>query len=227
MEIICISLSGTMISGKKGVNVTFIRKLEKLFKRYSKRYKFIITVGGGYSNTLYVNSVRSIISNNSVLDQIGIGFTRINALVLKDLLSGLKMYPNVVTNMEELSMATSTSDIVIVGGLLPGVSTDAVCALACEVMNGKLLINASSMAYVYDRPPEEKGARRLERLTHQELLDLAYKYDSRVAKSNFIFDLFACKIAQRAGIEIRFVSDSIEDLDAVLQGKDHKGSTVK
>lgn len=216
-----------MISGEKGVNVEFIKKLADLFKRYSGEYKFVVTVGGGYSNRLYVDSTRSIIMNNSVLDQIGIAFTRINALVLKDLFSGLDIYPNVVTSMEELRQAVNTSGVVIMGGLIPGISTDAVAALACEAMNGKMLINASSIAYVYDRPPAEKGAKKLERLTHQALLDLAYKYDSRVAKSSFIFDLVACKIAQRASIEIRFVSASIADLEAAMLGKEHNGSTVK
>ena len=227
MDVICISLSGSMISGEKGVNVQFIKKLADLFKRYSKRYKFIVTVGGGYSNRLYITSTRSIITNNSVLDQIGIAFTRINALVLKDLFSELEVYPNVVTTMEELKQAVSTNGVVVMGGLIPGISTDAVSALACEAMNGKMLINASGISYVYDRPPEQEGAKKMERLTHAQLLELAYKYDSRIAKSSFIFDLFACKIAQRANIEIRFVSDSIEDLESALQGKDHNGSTVK
>ncbi|MEM3839320.1 MAG: hypothetical protein QXF01_01940, partial [Candidatus Micrarchaeaceae archaeon] len=105
MDVICISLSGSMISGEKGVNVDFIKKLADLFRRYSKRFKFIVTVGGGYSNRLYITSTRSIITNNSVLDQIGIAFTRINALVLKDLFSQLDVYPNVVTTMEELKQA--------------------------------------------------------------------------------------------------------------------------
>ncbi len=227
MDIICISLTGGIVSRESGVNVAFIKKLEKLLKRYQNKYKFIITVGGGYASRLYINSTRSIISNNSLLDQIGIAFTRINALILKDLLSSLDLYPNVVTSMEELKMATSTNEIIVMGGLIPGVSTDAVCALACEAMNCKMLINVSGLAYVYDRPPSEKGARKLETLSHDKLLEIAFKYDNRIAGSNFIFDMFASKIAKRAKIQIKFVSDDINSLDAAIQGKPYKGSIVK
>lgn len=227
MDIICISLSGNIVAGESGIKVQFIKKLEKLLKGYSSKYKFIITVGGGYASRLYITSTKSIISNNTLLDQIGIAFTRINALILKDLLSNLDVYPNVVASMEELKMATSTNSVAIMGGLIPGVSTDAVCALACEATNSKMLINVSNLAYIYDRPPSEKGAKKLETLTHDKLLEIAFKYDNRIAGSNFIFDMFASKIAKRANLNIKFVSDNIDDLEAAIQGRPYKGSMVK
>ena len=227
METICISLGGSIISRRSGVNVGYIRKLLKLLKTNSKKYKFIITVGGGYANSLYVKTTKSIISNNSVLDQIGIAFTRINALIVKDLLAEMDIYQNVVTTLEELKMAVGTNDVVVMGGLLPGISTDAVSVLSCEVTNCKILINVSRDAYLYDKPPWEPGAKPLKELTHDQLIELAYKFDSRVAKSPFIFDLVGAKLAKRGNIEVRFVNDDIEQLRAALEGKKHSGTTVK
>ncbi|MCL5419461.1 MAG: UMP kinase [Candidatus Marsarchaeota archaeon] len=227
MEIVCISLSGNIIAGDSGIKVPFVKKLEKMLKKYRSRYKFIITVGGGYSLRLYIKSTRSAVANNSLLDQIGIAFTRINALILRDLLSDLDVYPNVVTSLEELKMAITTNDVAIMGGLIPGVSTDAVCALACETMNCKMLINVSNLAYVYDRPPSENGSKKLDTLTHDRLLEIAFKYDNRIAGSNFIFDMFASKIAKRANLRIKFVSDNINDLEAAIQGRPFNGSIVK
>ncbi len=226
MEIMCISLGGSIVSKKSGVNVPFIRAFAKLLKSYKNRYKFIVVVGGGYANSLYVKTTRSIISNHSVLDQIGIAFTRINALIVKDLFSDLNVYQNVVTSLEELKMALGTSDVIIMGGLVPGISTDAVAILSCEVTNGKVLVNVSREAFVYDRPPEEKGARKLPVMTHDQLIELAYRYDTRVAKSPFIFDLVASKLAKRANIKIRFVDDSIQNLRLAMDGKFHSGSIV-
>ena len=227
MDTICISLGGSIISRRSGVNVSYIRKLSRVLKNHSKRHKFIVTVGGGYANSLYVKTTRSVISNNSVLDQIGIAFTRINALIVKDLFTDLDLYQNVVTSLEELKMAIGTNDVVLMGGLLPGISTDAVSVLSCEVTNGKKLINVSREAFVYNRPPKEEGAKRIETLTHDQLIELAYKYDTRIAKSPFIFDLVASKLAKRGNIEIRFVNDDINQLNMAIDGRRHTGSIVK
>jgi uridylate kinase len=225
-QIMCISLGGSIISREDGINVEYVKKLRQLLIDYSGKYKFVLVVGGGYANRLYVNSIKSTIANNSILDQIGIALTRINALILNDLLTGLDVYPNTVTSLEELKMGIDKNSIVVLGGLLPGISTDAVSVLACEVLNSKLLINVSSIAYIYDKPPSEKGAKKLERLTHQQLVDLAYRYDSREARSHFIFDFVASKLAKRANLKIRFVDDSIKDLKLAIDGKFHKGSVV-
>ncbi len=227
METICISLGGSVISRRNGVNVSYVKKLSSLLKEYRRKYKFILTVGGGYANKLYVKSSRQVIKNHLVLDEIGIAITRINALILKDLISDLDVYPNIVTDLDELRMAASTSGIVVLGGLLPGISTDAVAVLGCEVVNSKMLINVSSDAYVYDRPPGEKGARKLERITHDKMVEIASKYDTRVAKSNFVFDLVASKLVKRANIEVMFINDDIRQLKLAIENKPHQGTIVK
>lgn len=227
MEIICISLGGSIISTEEGINVDFVRRFSKLLKSAIHKYKFIIVVGGGYANRLYINSTRKIISNNALLDEVGIAFTRINALMMKDLFSDFKTYPNVVTNLEELKAAINENELVLMGGLIPGITTDASTVLACEVTGCKTLINVSSVGYIYDRLPSEKGAKRLDRLGYQQLLDLAYKYDSREAKAPFVFDLVGCKLARRSKIEIRFVSNDMAEIEKAILGKPYKGSIVK
>jgi uridylate kinase len=226
-KIMCLSLGGSIISRDTGVNVEYSKKLSALIDHFRDKYKFIIVVGGGYASRLYIQSTKNIIENNSLLDQVGIAFTRINALILKDLLGNLSVYPNVITSLEELKNSLSMNDIVVLGGLLPGISTDAVSVLACEVTNSKLLINVSATSYVYDKPPSEEGAKKLKNLTHEQLVELAYKYDQREAGSHFILDLVASKLAKRSKIEIRFVDDNIENLYAAIEGREHNGTTVK
>lgn len=227
MDILCISLGGSIISTEEGINVAFVKRLSNLLKKNIKKYKFIIVVGGGYANRLYINSTRSIINNNALLDEVGISFTRINALMMKDLFSEFKTYPNVVTSLEELKAAINDNELVLMGGLMQGITTDACTVLACEVTGCKTLINVSNIGYIYDRPPSEKGAKRLVTLTHQQLIDLAYKYDSREAKAPFIFDLVGCKLARRSRIEIRFVSSGMDEIARAISGGHHKGSVVR
>ncbi len=227
MDTICMSLGGSMVSRKNGVNVSYIRRLAKLLKKHTGKYRFIITVGGGYASRLYISSSRQIIKNEAVLDEIAIAITRINALIVKDLFSDMDVYPNVVTDLQELKVANKAHGIVFMGGLLPGISTDAVATLTCEVAGSKTLINVSEDAYIYDRPPTDKSAKKLETVSHDRMIEVAAIRDTRVAGSNFVFDLVAAKLAKRGHIEVRFVNDDMEQLELAITGKKHKGTTVK
>jgi uridylate kinase len=227
METICISLGGSIIARKNGVNVPYARKFIQLLKDYQNVYKFIVAVGGGSLARLFISSSKQIITNNAVLDEIGIATTRINAMIVKDMLSDLDVYPNVVTNLDELKAATKSNKIVVLGGLIPGVTTDTAAILACEVTNSKVAINVSRDGYIYNGPPNKKGAKKLEEITHNDLIKIATERDTREAGSNFVFDLQAAKLAKRSGIEIRFVNDDINQLRLAMINRKHAGSVVK
>lgn len=227
MDTICISLGGHVVFRKNGVNVNYIKKLLEVLKEHVGKQKFIIVVGGGYASRLYTQPARQVIKNNEVLDEIAIAITRINALIVKDIFSTLETYPNIATSLEELRAATRNNEIVVMGGLLPGMTTDAVAVLASEVVNSKVMINIGNGSYVYDRPPSKPGAKKLPSLDHNTLVEIASKFDTREADATFIFDLFASKLAKRAGIEIRFVNDEMGEFKLALAGKKHNGSVVK
>lgn len=227
MKTVGISIGGRVVSKEGGINISYIRGLSGLLKRQENRYRFVLVVGGGYANRLAISSARKEIKSNYVLDEIGIWFTRINALMLKNLLSSVDVYPNVVTDLTELKAAMLSDHVVVMGGLVPGITTDGVCALACEAVNSNLLINVSTIGHVYDKLPSEKGAKPLEKMNHAQLVEMAYRYDSRVAKSDFIFDLFASKLVQRSNIKVCFVNDDVEELGRAIEGRKFRGTIVE
>ena len=227
MKTFCISLGGSIISREDGVNIDYIKKLGEMLSKHRQGRSFVIVVGGGYVNKVYIDAAKKVIRNNSVLDEIGIAFTRINALFLKDMLSEyLKVYSNIITSIDELKMVMSGNEVSVLGGLLPGITTDSTCVLACEAVGSKELINVSKVPYIYDRPPSEENAEILEKLSHDKMIELAYKYDSRGARENFIFDLVASKLAKRSNIKVSFVNDDIAELEKVILGEKHKGSVI-
>ncbi len=226
MNIICVSIGGSILSREDGINVKYVDDLKTILKKYAKK-KFILVVGGGYTSRIYINSSRKVIKNNTVLDEIGIAITRINAMILKDIISDLDVYPNVVASLDELRVALNTNRIVVMGGLLPGISTDSVSVLACEITGSKMLINASKESYIYDKNPSEKNAKKFEKLSHDDLISIASIWDTRQAGSNFIFDLMASKLAKRGSIEIRFVNDKITELELAINDSHFNGTIVK
>ncbi len=226
MDIICISLGGSIVSRKNGTNVNYLKRFLGLLEGYKDKYKFVIAVGGGYACRVYIQSLKEHTTNNFVLDEVAIAITRINALIVKEVISSLDICPNIVTSLDELKSAIKINNVVVLGGLIPGMSTDAVIALACEIVKGKFIINVSNQAYVYDRHPSLPGARKFDRLSHAKLVDMAVRHDSREAGSHFLFDLVGSRIAKRSGLEIKFVNDSIEDLNRAIEDKEYTGTLV-
>ena len=226
--ILCISLGGSVISKKDGPNVQYVDKFAELIAKHSDK-KLIITVGGGYTAKAYVEASRGFTSNNFLLDEIGINATRINAMLVRNAIAARtdSVFHSIPIDVEGIRRGIEVSRIVVLGGLVPGITTDAVSIIAGELAGSKTLINVSNIAYVYDRPPEEQGAKKLEKMTHEELIGLATKYDQRIARSNFIFDLVGAKLAGRSKMSIFFVDDSIGELGKLLEGKRHSGTVVE
>lgn len=220
-------MGGSVFSRESGFNIAYVKKLAGLIKKY-KSFEFVIVVGGGYASRLYINQAKSIVTNNLILDEIGIEFTKLNTILFKNFLRDyVDVYSREIKDIEELKEALTKSRVVVLGGLMPGITTDSIAVLSCEAIGCKKLINISSESYVYDKNPKEKGARKLEALTHDQLIGIAFKSDARTAGSNFIFDLVASKLAKRSDIELYFVDDKVESMERVLLGKKHMGSIVK
>jgi uridylate kinase len=225
MQTICISLGGSIVATEEGFNADYIIELSKVLERY-KGIKFVITVGGGYISRQYINALRARGVREYSLDELGIAFTHANAIAIKSLFKGEDIYQNIVSNIDELKDANLHNRIVFTCGYMPGITTDAVSAISCEAIGGKMLINISKEPYIYDRNPSEHGAKKLARISHSRLVELAEKYDTREAKANFIFDIVASKIAKRSNIRLEFVGEDIHELEKAIAMKPHKGSTV-
>ncbi|MEM4295500.1 MAG: UMP kinase [Candidatus Anstonellales archaeon] len=219
MESVVISLGGSVINPGKP-DTKKILSLANIFNSF--KGKMAITTGGGSYARIYADCIREISKNEFFADEIGILETRQNAMLVIPALKNA--CPYVVQDFREAISLLNTYNIVVMGGFMPGITTDAVAVMLAEVIKAKRLVNISNINGIYDRPPNEKGAKKLDKLSLQELLELAYEYDKRKAGTHFIFDVLACKLALRAGIEIHFVSSEEEEVRNALNGRKHNGS---
>lgn len=225
-KIICVSLGGSGVTDSSGLNFSNIKKFTDVLAR-NKNYRFIIVVGGGNASRLYQASASHIIKSKRTLFEIGIQVTRLNAFAVMCYAKGrLDVYPKVVESLSELKGAIKKNKIVFMGGLKPGLTTDSTTTLVCKEVKSKLLVNLSSVPYVYDRPPGQKGAIKYKQMSYDQLVALSNKYDKRNPISNFIFDKIASRIAKRQKIEIRFAGYSPDSFARAIKGN-HNGTTVK
>ncbi|WP_338741226.1 UMP kinase [Haloplanus salilacus] len=183
-------------------------------------------VGGGGVARDYIGAARELGANEVQLDQIGIDVTRINARLLIAALSGLSA-PSPAHDYEAAGEALRRGDVPVMGGVMPGQTTDAVAAALAEYVDADLLVYATSVDGVFSADPNGDGdAEQYDCLTGAELVDLITPM-SRGAGASAPVDLLAAKLIERS--EMRTVvldgTDPGRIAPAVLRG-DHSGTDV-
>jgi uridylate kinase len=135
-------------------------------------HELVVVAGGGANARNYIRALRELGGSESHCDEIGIRVSRLNALLLISAL-GASAHPLVPEDLNQLLAYFSTGKIVVMGGLQPGHSTNAVAALAAEAIDADLLVNTTDVDGIYTADPRmDPSARRLEEIRAGELLKM-------------------------------------------------------
>ncbi|MFB6108969.1 MAG: UMP kinase [Haloplanus sp.] len=183
-------------------------------------------VGGGGVAREYITAARELGANEVQLDQIGIDVTRINARLLVSALDDLAD-PTPPTDYEEAGDALRRGDVPVMGGVMPGQTTDAVAAALAEYVDADLLVYATSVDGVFSADPgRDPDAERYRRLTAHELVDVVAPM-SRDAGASAPVDLLAAKLIERSGMRTVVLDGTDpEAVEAAVLRGDHSGTDV-
>ncbi|MFB6235369.1 MAG: UMP kinase [Halopenitus sp.] len=185
-----------------------------------------VVVGGGGVARDYIGAARELGANEVQLDQLGIGTTRLNARLLIAAL-GQRATLSPATDYDEAAQALRRDEVSVMGGVMPGQTTDAVAAGFAESVDADLLVYATSADGVYTADPNvDPEAEKYEQLTPTELVDIVVPM-SRDAGASAPVDLLAAKLIDRAGLR-SIVLDGTKPsvlVDAVLHGE-HSGTDI-
>ncbi len=175
-----------------------------------------VVVGGGSIARKYIALAPP---NKSLQDYLGIEVARLNATLLA-LRIDRACLP-VPKSVEEALVCIRSGRVPILGGLQPGQSTNAVSLILAELSGSKLVVNATTVDAVYDKPPEEPGAKKLEKVTVDELKDILSSAWRNEPGRYELMDDVALSIAKRSKIKIGIVdgSDPYNVLRAVKYGE--------
>jgi uridylate kinase len=176
-----------------------ISSYAKVIKEFSKRNRLVVVTGGGSSARKYIAAARELGASEFVCDQIGIHVSRLNARLLAAAL-GESAFPKMPESSDDLMESMGSELIVVMGGLQPGQSTNAVTALAAEAIRADLVVNATKVdgAYTAD-PRKDPKARKLDEVTPDELMEILSMEGFKAGEYD-LMDPLALRIIKRSKV---------------------------
>lgn len=180
----------------------FVDILEKLRQ---DGHQIAVVVGGGALAREFIGIARNLGLDEKAQDEIAISISRIFAqLFLMKL--GEKGCKNVPVTIEATAKCIEEGNIVVMGGLKPGMTTDAVAALVAERLKADLLVKATDQDGIYDKDPRKYAdAIKLDHLRFEDLSKFLAE-NKHKAGLHQVVDPEAVKILQRKRIRLVVVS---------------------
>jgi uridylate kinase len=201
------------LSGKK------ICSYANVIREFSKKNRLVVVTGGGSNARKYIAAARELGASEFVCDQIGIHVSRLNARLLAAAL-GESAFPKMPESSDELMESMGSELIIVMGGLQPGQSTNAVTALAAEAISADLIVNATKVdgAYTAD-PRKDPKARKLDQVTPDELMQILSMEGFKAGEYD-LMDPLALRIIKRSKIPAIIVDGrDPSNIEKALSGK--------
>ncbi len=223
---IIISLGGSLIVPKSGIDVSFLKKFRAFIaKRVSKGERFVLICGGGSTARQYQKAAKAVgrLSREDV-DWIGIHSTRLNAHLLRTIFQGLA-HSTVIKN--PLAPPRFREPVLIAAGWKPGWSTDYCATLLASSLGATTVLNLSDIDYVYSadprKDPKAVALPKLDWKTFRKMI--GNRWDPG---ANLPFDPVAAKLAERLNLTVKMIKGrSLGEIAKALDSESFKGTIIR
>lgn len=222
---VTVKLSGHVLFPSLDASPDLKGFAEVILKIKSRGDSPFVVVGGGEPARHLIKVARENGADESSCDQVGIAVANINALIFARAL-GEAACQYVPRDSEELDRALSSGKIVVMGGLQPGQSTNAVSCILAEKSGSALLINTTTVDGVYTGDPKKDPAAK--KYSSIKAKDVTRILDSLGTKAGEydLLDPVALKIIQRSRILTKIVSGmDPKNILRAIEGEDI-GTTI-
>jgi len=222
-QIVVIKLSGSIFN----INTTSksLKEYAQLLLEIQTKIQPVVVAGGGLIARQYVNLARSLGSDESSLDVMGIEISRLNAMLLSAAL-GDSVYPIIPSNLEEMSIACQSDKIIASGGLHPGQSTNATAALICEKIKANRFINATDVNGIYDSDPNKNPkAKLIKEIAIKKCLNLLNN-GSTMAGTYDLMDIVALKVIERSKIPTWVIKSDPKIIKNLIMKSSQTGTKI-
>jgi uridylate kinase len=230
-ETIIISLGGSLIVPKEGIDWKFLKKFRAVILDEIKAGKrFVIITGGGSTARAYQQAADKVDTlTKDDQDWLGIHATRLNAHLIKTIFRKYahpRINKNPRTKADIRSHFSKGEKIMVAAGWRPGWSTDFVATILAERLGAKTVINLSNIDYAYTKDPKKYAdAEKLVSCDWKRFRKLVgNKWDPGLSAP---FDPIASRHAEKLGLRVIICDgQNIANLKKVFAGEKYKGTTI-
>lgn len=221
--LIILSVGGSILAKELSPD-SFMGYAEAL-KELAQEHEIVVVTGGGAAARDYISVARSTGANEVECDYIGIDITRLNAKLLISALGGAA-YPEPPKDYKQAQNVLSSGKIVVMGGVIPGQTTDAVAAILTEYLRADLLVISTAVDGVYSADPrKDPDAVKYETMTAKELVKTVMVTEMKAGSKSPV-DPLAAKMIERCNIETIVMegSDPQNVLRVILKESEKSGN---
>jgi len=193
---VVIRIGGSVVASPP--NPTLVSKYARLLGDLKKKgYELVVVVGGGSLAREFIRIARDMGLSESYQDKVAISVSRLLAQLLAMRLGDLGL-EGIPTSIDEAVEGLKTGKIVVMGGVRPGMTTDAVAAMVAEKVGAGLLVKATDQDGIYTRDPKKYplAAKKIERLSFDDLFQL-FEANKHRAGIHQVLDPEAVRILQK------------------------------
>jgi uridylate kinase len=213
-----IRIGGSVVASP--VNTELISKYADIIQTVKQQgHDVVVVLGGGALAREFIGVARNLHLDMAAQDEIAISCSRLFAqLFLKKI--GNFGCSKVAVTLDEAAQCLVEGKIVVMGGLKPGITTDAVATLVAERVNAELLVKGTDQNGVYDKDPRKHpDAVKLDRLSLEELAAV-FEHTEHKAGIHQIIDPEAIKVLKCRRLKLVVVNGfKPENILAAISGE--------
>ncbi len=222
---IVISLGGSIVVPKSGIDAAFLKRFATLIRSQIKLgERFILVVGGGNTARVYQQAARDVTKlADEDVDWLGIHSTRLNAHLMRTIFRNEAQH---VVVKDPTRAHAWNRPILIAAGWKPGWSTDYVAIRLAKKYKAKYVINLSNIAQAYDKDPRKfKDAKSLTEIDWKSFCKIVG--NKWIPGMNAPFDPIASRFASQSKLQV-IIADgkNLDNLKKILKGEKYFGTTI-
>ena len=219
-----IRIGGSVVASPINTDL-MIKYVEKILSLKAQGHEIVVVVGGGKLAREFIKVARELDLEMKDQDEVAISVSRLFAqLFLKKF--GAESCGKVALTLDDSAQCLEQVKIVVMGGLKPGITTDAVAALVAERVDADLLVKGTDQEGIYNKDPRKNpDAIKLDQISYAELQSV-FSESEHKAGIHQIVDPEAVKVLMRTRVKLVVVSGfEPENILAVVNGE-KIGTTV-
>lgn len=220
---IVLRIGGSVVASP--INTELLKKYANIVRKLKKQnHEIAVVIGGGSLAREFILLAKKLGLEMQTQDEIAISVSRLFAQLFLETLGNLAC-KKVASTLEDVAICLSDNKIVVMGGLKPGITTDAVAALVAEHVNSELLVKGTDQEGIYTKDPRKySDAIKLDHLSFDDLQSVLSESQHK-AGMHQIVDPEAVKILKRKRVKL-FVVNGFKPKNILLAVQGERVGTV-